>query len=317
MRDEPTSTDNPFAAGIAWCEGAFVPIAEARIPLLDWGFLRSDAVQDTVSVFGGRFFRLEDHLDRFERNFAKLRMRSPLDRETMRAVLAEAVQRTGFREAYVQMLMTRGKPPVGSRDVRLANNQFWMFCIPYVWIATPERKEAGLSMHVSGIQRVPRESVDPTIKHYHWLDLQMALLESYDRGADTCAVVDKAGNIAEGPGFNIFAVRGGSIVTPPADVCLDGMTRDTLMKLCSETNQAIEQRPLSPDALRGADEVFISTTAGGVIPITRVDGKPVGDGRPGPVTRRLDDLYWRRREAGWLATPVDYRAEPRFPVRLA
>jgi branched-chain amino acid aminotransferase len=213
-------TSSAYANGIAFCDGSFVPIEEARIPLLDWGFLRSDAVQDTVSVFDGAFFRLEDHLSRFERNWSRLRMQCPHDRATVRDILMEAVVRTGLREAYVQMLMTRGRAPVGSRDVRLAQNKFWMFCIPYVWIARPEQKEKGISMHVSAIQRVPKESVDPTIKHYHWLDFQMALMEGYDRGADTCAVVDRHGNIAEGPGFNIFAVKGGRVTTPPHDVCL-------------------------------------------------------------------------------------------------
>lgn len=304
--------DNPYAKGIAFCEGRFVPIGEARIPMLDWGFLRSDAVQDTVSVFHGRFFRLEDHLDRFERNWRRLRMENPYDRDTVRAILIEAVRRSGLREAYVQMLMTRGQAPVGSRDVRLAQNQFWMFCIPYVWIARPEQKEKGLSMHVSAIQRVPKETVDPTIKHYHWLDFQMALMEAYDQGAETCAVVDKDGNIAEGPGFNIFAVKGGEIITPPDDVCLDGMTRDTVFKLAAETNQTIHEATVSPEALRNADEVFISTTGGGVIGISRIDGQAVGSGATGPVTRRLDDLYWAKREAGWQAAPVDYDAPLMF-----
>lgn len=309
------SAESPYAAGIAFCDNRFVPIEEAKIPLLDWGFLRSDAVQDTVSVFHGAFFRLEDHLSRFERNWGKLRMRCPHDRDTVRAILMEAVRRTGFTEAYVQMLVTRGRAPIGSRDVRLAQNRFWMFCIPYVWIAKPEQKETGLSLHISSIQRVPKESVDPMIKHYHWLDFQMALMEGYDRGADTCAVVDKNGNIVEGPGFNIFAVKDGRIITPPQDVCLDGMTRDTVFKLAAETNLEVSARPLPPAEMRAADEVFISTTGGGVIPITKVDGRAIGHGHPGPVTKRLDGLYWEKRRAGWYATKVDYEAPPRFESR--
>lgn len=305
--------DSRFKSGTAFIDGLFVPVDEARIPLLDWGFLRSDAVQDTVSVCDGAFFRLEDHLDRFERNVARLRMRSPHDRDTIHAILTEAVVRTGFRDAYVQMLMTRGRAPVGSRDVRLAQNKFWMFVLPYVWIARPEQKAHGISMHVSGIQRIPKASVDPTIKTYHWLDFQMALFEGYDVGADAVAVVDATGNITEGPGFNIFTVKGGRVTTPPDDVCLDGMTRRTVMELAGETNLDIAARPVSPDQLRGADEVFITTTAGGVIPITKVDGKPIGSGEPGPVTRRLDDLYWAKRKAGWHATPIDYGAALRFP----
>jgi branched-chain amino acid aminotransferase len=137
-------------------------------------------------------------------------------------------------------------------------------------------------------------------------------MEGYERGADTCAVVDRDGNIAEGPGFNIFAVKGGIVTTPPEDVCLDGMTRDTVFKLARETNLEIRKAVVSPDALRNADEVFITTTGGGVIGIASVDGRAIGSGGPGPVTRRLDELYWSRRQAGWLTTPVDYEAALRF-----
>ena len=107
------NADPRYASGIAFIDGNFVPIEEARIPLLDWGFLRSDACQDTVSAFDGQFFRLEDHITRFEHNFARLRMVCPYDRATIRAIAIESVVRTGFRNTYTQMIMTRGRPPIG------------------------------------------------------------------------------------------------------------------------------------------------------------------------------------------------------------
>ena len=312
MPETPSAPAAPFARGIAFIDGAFVPVAEARIPLLDWGFLRSDACQDTVSVWDGAFFRLDDHLDRFERSYSRLRMTCPHNRDTVRAIMMEAVARTGFRNAYVQIIMTRGQPPIGSRDVRLAENRFWMFAIPFVWIATPEQKPKGLSLHVSDRQRLPKATVDPTIKNYHWLDFQMGLLDAYDAGAQTVALVDADGNITEGPGFNVFAVKDGAIITPPSDVCLDGMTRDTVIKIAAETNLAVHERPLPADEFRAADEVFLSTTGGGVIAISEIDGQKIGAGSAGPVTQRLDGLYWEKRHAGWLTTPVDYAMPHQF-----
>jgi branched-chain amino acid aminotransferase len=260
-------------------------------------------------VWDGSFFRLEDHLARFERSFTRLRMRCPYDAVARRAIATEAVRRTGLRRAYVQLIMTRGRAPTGSRDLRLAVNRFWLFCIPYVWIAPPEAQDRGLNLHVSAIRRVPRASVDPTIKHYHWLDFQMGLLEAYDAGADTVVIVDDDGNVTEGPGFNVFAVRDGTLATP-AEGCLDGMTRRTVIELCAQTNLRVEERAVAPAELAGADEVFLTSTAGGVIPITRVAGRVVGGGTPGPVTLRLRDAYWRKRAAGWHATPIDYDAAP-------
>lgn len=294
-----------FSKGVAFVDGDFVPVDEAKISLLDFGFLRSDANQDTVSVWQGRFFRLEDHLDRFQRNIARLRMACPYDRDRQREILHRAVALTGFRDAYVQMLMTRGRPPIGSRDIRLCQNNYFVFCLPYIWIASPERQKEGLDLAVSSIVRVPPETVDPTIKHYHWLDFEMSLFDAYDRGADTCVLVDRDGNLTEGPGFNIFLVKDGRLSTP-ADGVLDGMTRSTVFELCAETNLDHAMLKIPAAELAAADEVFLSSTAGGIMPVRSVDGAPVGEGVPGPVTLRLKQLYWSKREAGWHGTPVDY-----------
>lgn len=294
-----------FAEGIAHVDGRFCPVGEARIPLLDWGFLRSDACQDTVSVWQGSFFRLEDHLARFEHSFGRLRMRCPHDRDGLREIAMEAVRLTGFRDAYLQMIMTRGRPPIGSRDVREAKNNFFMFCVPYIWIATPEQQQRGLHLIVSDIQRIPATSVDPTIKTYHWLDFEMGLFDAYDRGGDTVVLVDQDGHVTEGPGFNLFAVKDGLLLTPDAG-CLDGMTRTTVFELCAETNLDYSCTAIPAKQLAEMDELFISSTAGGLIPVGKVDGQPIGEPGAGPVTARLRDLYWTKRQAGWHATPVEY-----------
>ncbi|MGI9434322.1 MAG: aminotransferase class IV [Geminicoccaceae bacterium] len=294
-----------YAEGIAHVDGEFCPVAEARLPLLDWGFLRSDACQDTVSVWAGAFFRLEDHLERFERSFTGLRMICPHERDQLRAIAMEAVRLTGFREAYLQMIMTRGRPPVGSRDLRLAENKFYMFCIPYMSIATADQQRQGLHLVVSDIRRIPKNSVDPLIKTYHWLDFEMGLFDAYDRGGDTVVLTDEDGQITEGPGFNLFAVKDGRLLTPDAG-CLDGMTRKTVFELCTETNLDCEPAPIAAAHLADMDELFISSTAGGIMPVTKVDGRQVGEPGTGPVTARLRDLYWSKRQAGWHTTPIDY-----------
>ena len=294
-----------FKDGAAFVDGEWVPVAEARMPLLDWGFLRGDANQDTITVWRGSFFRLDDHLARFGRNIEKLRMTGAYGPEERRRIVIECARRTGLREAYVQMIMTRGRPPVGSRDPRACRNAFYVFCIPYVWIANPEVKRRGLHLHVSGRWRIPPESVDPTIKHYHWLDFEMGLFDAYDASAETVVLTDRDGNVTEGPGFNIFALEGGRLTTPARGV-LDGMTRRSLMELCEEIQLPCRLADLPRDRLGGADEVFLSSSAGGVIPVTRIDGALIGDGRPGKAATRLDELYWSKREAGWHATPIDY-----------
>ena len=298
--------DKALAAGAAFIDGGYVPIQQARLPLLDWGFLRGDANQDTISAWRGSFFRLEDHLDRFFANLKALRMVCPLPREAVRDVVFELVRRTGLREAYVQLVNTRGLPPIGSRDPRQCVNRFQAFCIPYVWIATREKQRTGLSMHVSERWRVPAQSVSPRLKHYHWLDFQMSLFDAYDAGAETACCIDMAGHLAEGPGFNVMAVFDGEVRTPDEGV-LEGMTRRTTLELCDLLEIPWRYGIFSADEVRNsATELFMTTTAGGIIPVTTLDGEPVGDGKPGPVTRRLSEAYWAKREAGWHGTPIDY-----------
>ena len=298
-------TDPRFAEGTAFIDGEYVPVREARIPILDYGFLRSDATYDVAHVWKGYMFRLADHLDRFERNVAALRMRLPLSRDAVRGVLIECVRRSGLRDAFVHMTCTRGLPARRSRDPRKCENRFYAFAIPFVWIATEEQRARGLHLHISSIQRIPRASVDPTVKNFHWIDLTRGLFEAYDSGAEVEVLVDGEGNVTEGPGFNLFVAAGGRLATPAAGV-LDGMTRRTVFDLCRDINLGVDAENIPVERVRRGDEVFITSTAGGIMPVTKIDGVPLGNGKPGPLTKQLHDLYWSRKAAGWLGTAIDY-----------
>ena len=298
-------TDPRFAEGTAFIDGEYVPVREARIPILDYGFLRSDATYDVAHVWKGYMFRLADHLDRFERNVAALRMRLPLSRDAVRGVLIECVRRSGLRDAFVHMTCTRGLPARGSRDPRKCENRFYAFAIPFVWIASEEQRARGLHLHISSIQRIPRASVDPTVKNFHWIDLTRGLFEAYDSGAEVEVLVDGEGNVTEGPGFNLFVASGGRLATPAAGV-LDGMTRRTVFDLCRDINLGVDAENVPVERVRRGDEVFITSTAGGIMPVTKIDGVPLGNGKPGPLTKQLHDLYWSRKAAGWLGTAIDY-----------
>jgi branched-chain amino acid aminotransferase len=297
--------ENPFADGAAFIDGAYVPIDEARIPITDYGFLHSDVTYDVVAVWGGGFFRLQDHLDRFFRGIEKLHMQSPYDREEMAAILAECVSRSGIREAYVKLILTRGIPPKGGRDPRACENRFYAFAIPYIWIAPPEKQEQGLHLTVSSVPRISPDSVDPTVKNFHWGDMVQGIFEAYDRGAETPVLTDGQGNITEGPGFNLFAAIGGRLVTPASGVLL-GITRMTVIELAETLNVKVDVGTLTEAELRAADEIFISSTAGGVIPVSKLDGQPIGDGSPGPLAMRLRQMYWDAHDDPKYVTRIDY-----------
>jgi branched-chain amino acid aminotransferase len=303
--ERATESRAAYAEGAAFVDGRFVPAVEARIPILDWGFLRSDATYDVAHVWRGSFFRLEDHLDRFERGMARLHMSPPYGRAEIRDILTECVRLSGLREAYAEIICTRGVPPPGSRDPRECENNLFAFAVPFVWIADPERQERGLHATISRVQRIGPESVDPTVKNYHWLDLELGLYEAYERGGETAILVDRAENVVEGPGFNVFTVKDGRVATPRRGV-LEGITRKTVIELASELGLPLEAREVPSEEVRRADEVFLTSTAGGIIPITKVDGASVGGGAPGPVTLGLREAYWELHEDPRFTTPIRY-----------
>jgi branched-chain amino acid aminotransferase len=294
-----------FSNGVAYVDEQFVPIAEAKISILDWGFLHSDATYDVVHVWKGKFFRLDDHIDRFLSGIDKLHMSIRHKRSDLCSILIDCVKTGGLREAYVEMICTRGMPKPGSRDPRECTNQFFAFAVPFVWIATPEKQKEGLHLIISRLQRIPPESVDPAVKNYHWLDMVMGLFEAYDRGGETAVVVDMDGNLIEGPGFNIFAVKNRTITTPARGV-LQGITRRTAIEIAIDHGYEVIQHNLAADDARTADEVFVTSTAGGIIPITKIDGQTISSGMPGPVTQELQEGYWRLHEDPHYTFKIDY-----------
>lgn len=292
--------------GVAYLNGTYGPLAEASVPLLDPGFTRGDAVYDTVSVWRGQFFRLDDHIARFFRSCAKARLSPPAGPDELKAILAQCVDRTGLDAAYVQMISTRGRfqsPTI--RDPRLCTNTLMAFAMPYIWIVQPARQLEGIDLAVAtGNRRTPPEAVDPRMKNFNWLDLQRGLFEALDRGSDTAVLCTPDGRLSEGPGFNLFVVRDEVLYTPHGNV-LEGITRSTMLELAGELGLKAEEVDLTAEDLHQADEAFLSTTAGGVMPVASVDGTALRHGSgPGPISLRLRTEYWARREAGWLGTPV-------------
>lgn len=299
-------TADPFADGCAFIDGEYVPIAEARIPIIDTGFLRSDVTYDVVAVWNGKFFRLEDHLDRFERGWNRLQMKPDVSKDEIREILFECVRRSGIRNAYVDMIMSRGIDKDGSRDPRRFRNKFYAYAIPYVWIVKPEDQEVGTHLVVAEKTiRIPPDAIDPTVKNFHWGDLTRAVYEAYDRGGYTVVLPDADGNITEGPGFNVFVYYEGTLLTPESGV-LEGITRRTVLDLADELGIPAKLGTFGANVLKEADEVFITSTAGGVMPVTKVNGKPVGMGTPGKVTTLIRKRYWEAHDEDRWTTPVDY-----------
>lgn len=309
-------SDEVWKQGAAYIGGTFRPIEEAAISVLDLGVTRSDCTYDVVHVWDGRFFRLDAHLDRFAESLAHLRLDTGLDRAALEGVLHGCIRRTGLRDAYVSMTCTRGRLAPGTRDLRTARNTFYCYAVPFVWISTPEQQARGVSIRISDVSRIPPESIDPSVKNYHWLDMDMAQLDAYDRGATLVVLRDRSGAVTEGPGYNVFAHVDGRWVTPAAGT-LKGITRRSAIELLRAGGARVDEARLTPEELRRADEVFLTSTAGGVMPVAAVDGEPVGSGHPGPGTLDLRDRYWASHADPAWSTAVRYDDRPRSPPASA
>src|SRR4051794_21105875 len=274
-----------------YIDGVVRPPEEAKVSVLDRGFLYGDSVYETIGTIHGRLFAARDHLDRLERSARRIGMRVP-PRAEIETAIAETVAAAGNAETRVRVMLTRGVgkldlDPASCDDCRLV-----VIAFP-LGAPTPEMFEKGVAVAIVSVTRNSPRAIDPAVKSGNYLNNVLALGEARRvSGAYEAILCADDGSVAEGSTSNVFAVVGGVVWTPPPDVgILDGITRGKVMQLASGAGVAVVERRIQPDELRGADEAFLTSATRGVLPITTIDGRPVGGGVPGPVTRRLMALY--------------------------
>lgn len=294
------------SAGFGFADGKYLPIAEMSVPVTDLGFQLSDMCYDAIRVHDGAFFRLKDHLDRWENSIAERRYTTlGYNREQVAEVLHGCVSRARLRDSMVTFLATRGSPSSTHKDLRTCNNRLMVWALPFYSVTSDEERRDGCDIIIADTMRIPPESVNPRVKNFCRMDFVGALFEAYSKNVKYAVLLDTDGNVTEGRGWNIFTVKEGTLHTPDRGV-LEGITRRTILELSSRLNLTAHVGPLPAQDLLAADEVFMTTTAGGVIPIRSVNGHVLGEGGPGPATRRLVDLYEDLLTDPDYATPVRY-----------
>jgi branched-chain amino acid aminotransferase len=302
-------SEKNYSEGAAYIYGEYVPVEEAKIPVWDMGFLHADVCYDVISTWKGNFFRLKDHLRRFRATLKGFHMHLDLDDAALTDIMMKCIRLTGLRDTYVYFGATRGFPATGvySRDPRDYIPQFMVFVVEYVYIIAKEIMESrGAHLWISKTaKRTPPESINPIYKNHAWPDLTTGLIEALEAGADQAALLDYNGNLTEGAGFNVFVVKNGTVVTPDHGI-LEGITRMSVLELCKEMNIPAQVRTIAGKELYEADEMFMASTAGGIMPVSRVDNHVMSEDKPGPISVSLKNRYWEKREAGWHATPVNY-----------
>ena len=299
--------ENDLSLGAAWMNGTVIPISQAAIPVNDWGLVHSDITYDVVPVIDGAFFRFDEYLARFLSSMENLHLDPGMSKRDIKAALHQMVSKSRLRDSYVAMVCSRGKPKIaGSRDPRDCDNHFFAWCVPYVHVIKPEVVEQGATAWIAqNAYRIPENSVNPRVKNYHWGDFTQGIFEAKDKNYETVILLDYDGNVTEGPGFNVFAVKNKVLITPDRGV-LAGVSRKTVLEMAEHLGINTSVRSLSVEELLEADEVFLSSSGGGVIPIIRVNETIFGNGASGPISVQLNETYWAWTTLEKYRDPIDY-----------
>jgi branched-chain amino acid aminotransferase len=267
----------------------------AKISVFDRGFLFGDSVYETVAYQGGRLCFLSEHLDRLDRSAKALGLSLP-SRSSVESAIRSTLAASGEAEARIRVIVTRGTGPVDI-DPATAGSPELIVIVQPLGGPTPERLASGISVEVVSLSRGASGSLDPAIKSGNYLNSVLAIAEARRRRPDAGEAILCSGNgsIAEGATSNVFLVQGGVLITPGLEVgILEGVTRGKVLGLAESCGiPTREPGFVAPRELLSADEVFLTSAVRGVLPVTAVDGSPIGDGKPGPITRRLLALYQR------------------------
>jgi branched-chain amino acid aminotransferase len=292
--------------------GEIGPIGQAKVSPLDHGFLYGDSVYETVRTYQGVPFLLERHLERLQRSLDRVFISLPISRKELREEIEKTINAywSTYRtdeDVAVRAVISRGEGPIGLDFALCERSSFliYVFQLPKLDAAL---YETGIRVVLSKVRRNHPRALDPGIKSGNFLNNILAYKDARDAGAQEAIISGAEGYLAEGTTSNVFVVQEGLVWTPHPFGILDGITRAVVFEEARVAGIPVGETNIPPEALFSADEAFITSSLKAVLAVTRVNGQAVGDGKPGPITRRLHALYQARvdRECGKLATPCSF-----------
>jgi len=259
--------------------------------VFDHGLLYGDGVFEGIRVYNRRIFRLDAHLDRLYASARALALTIPLDRRQMEEAVRETVRRNRKEDAYIRLVVTRGVGDLGI-DPRTCPKASVIIVVTDIRVYPPELYAAGVKVITSATRQVSHEAFDPRVKSLNYLKNILAKIDAQRAGAQEAILLNAEGFIAECTADNLFVVRGGRLLTPsPQDGALEGITRGAILELAAEAGIAAGETRLTRYDVYTADECFVTGTGAELMPVTEADGRPIADGKPGPVTRRLTEAF--------------------------
>ena len=297
--------------GLIWMDGEMVPWREAKVHVLTHTFHYGLGVFEGVRAYqtpdkGPCIFRLKDHTDRLFNSAHILGMPMPFDKDTLNQAQKDVVRENGLEEGYLRPMCFYGSEGMG---LRADNLQTHVMIAAWEWPSymDPEARDRGIKVRTSSFTRHHVNiSMCKAKANGNYINSMLALREALDSGAEEALLLDNEGYVAEGSGENVFIIRNNQIVTPELTSCLDGITRATIFTLAEELGYSIREKRITRDEVYVADEAFFTGTAAEVVPIRELDGRTIGSGRRGPLTEKLQTMYFdtvrgnRSENSQWL-----------------
>jgi len=293
-------------ASVVYVDGRFVTKDEATVSVYDHGFLYGDGVFEGIRAYNGRVFKLREHVDRLFDSAHTLQLKIPMSREQMADAIVETVRRTGFRDAYIRPVISRGRGDLGI-DPKKCPTPSVIIIVDTIQLYPEEAYQRGLRLVTTSTRMRSADVLNPRIKTCNYLSNIMGRLEVNLAGADEGLMLTPSGHVAECTADNIFVVRRGRVATPPVYLgILEGVTRQTVLDLCDSLGLPAVEQVMSLHDVYTSDECFLTGTGAELGPVVQVDGRAIGTGKPGPITNRILKAF--REYAAREGTPV-YAAE--------
>ncbi len=288
-----------------YIDGKFYPKSEAKISVYDHGLLYGDGVFEGIRAYESVVFRLKEHIDRLYRSAHTIMLQIRLTKDEMTKAVLETLKKNGLKTAYIRLIVTRGIGDLGLDPRKCPKPSIIIITEPVMELHSGEAKEKGVTTMISWVKRDPVDATSHETKSLNYLNSILAKIEANTTGVDEAICLDKAGFVCEGVAENIFMVKEGKIFTPPVSTgALPGITREVIMKLAERLGYPATERNITPNELFNADEVFFTGTAAEVTPVREINKRKIGDGKAGPITKRLMQEFYKMVKDPKEGTPI-------------
>jgi len=273
---------------IVYIDGKFHPKSEAKVSVYDHGLLYGDGVFEGIRAYNNSVFKLKEHIERLYKSAHSIMLQIPINQEQMTDAVLNTLKKNKLKDAYIRLVVTRGVGDLGVDPRKCPKATVIIITEPVMTLHAKEKKEKGITAMVTWVKRDPVDATSHEVKSLNYLNSVLAKLESNAAGVDEAICLDKTGFVCEGVAENIFIVKDDKVITPPTSTgALRGITRNVVMELAEKLGHPAIERNVTLNELFTADEVLLTGTAAEITPVKEVNKRIIGDGKVGPITKKL------------------------------